>query len=457
MHMRRFGALISALSISSLVFTGTAVADEPPPAADVAVSAAFDQPAYNSDDHVGVDVTITNNGTDEQTVSGFDGFETGELALDPDSFDTLLQNRTLASGETTTLHLTGTIRETTDDHNVIFTVTVSPQQQDENPDDNTTTISAPVTQLYGVVEGHVYTDDNHNGSYDAGEGLAQVNVHLEDYWMLEGPTTTTGADGSYRFDEVPTGSYYVEFTSSAGWVFPHEPATDVTHLGLTRDAIARRPLTDTLRATATFDKLRYQSGATAIVTVKVRNTGATAIQGVHALYGGAGTDADLKDVDCGALNTGVDVPANHTVTIKCTGKVTHKAAVLGLVSFFAHLGTDSDDSGPGASATARAGNHLGYADVWMAYDANGNGVADDDEGVAGVKVTLIDPNTGGVIARATSDANGNFTVKDIPTGAYRLHAAAPWQPSGTLTLWVTTKGACGAFCGRWTELVVPRT
>src|SRR5215212_4920907 len=69
------------------------------------------------------------------------------------------------------------------------------------------------------ISGTVYQDVKRNGSVDAGDrGLSGVLVTLrreEDGAIVGG--TTTGADGSYTFDALPTGAYRLEHALPPGW------------------------------------------------------------------------------------------------------------------------------------------------------------------------------------------------------------------------------------------------
>ena len=74
-----------------------------------------------------------------------------------------------------------------------------------------------------LVAGRVYADNNDNGSIEGSEtGLSGVVVNLtgtDDTGAAVTRTTTTGADGSYAFDDLRPGSYSVaEPTQPAGTV-----------------------------------------------------------------------------------------------------------------------------------------------------------------------------------------------------------------------------------------------
>ena len=72
----------------------------------------------------------------------------------------------------------------------------------------------------GSIGDFVWMDANGNGLQDPDEpGIAQVRVEL---YQADGTllaTTTTGPNGEYTFEGVPTGDYFVRVASPAGYVF----------------------------------------------------------------------------------------------------------------------------------------------------------------------------------------------------------------------------------------------
>jgi hypothetical protein len=86
----------------------------------------------------------------------------------------------------------------------------------------------------GSIRGYVWNDLNADGIQNDGApsevGIGGVTVTLSERVEVRSAqilsTTTTLADGSYRFEGVPAGDYYVEFTSPAGYVFTAQNAGD---------------------------------------------------------------------------------------------------------------------------------------------------------------------------------------------------------------------------------------
>ncbi len=81
----------------------------------------------------------------------------------------------------------------------------------------------------GSIGDRVWNDQNANGVQDAGEpGLAGVTVRLLDAAGTQLATTETAADGSYRFENLPTGSYIVATTAPEGFTLTVRGSGSVT-------------------------------------------------------------------------------------------------------------------------------------------------------------------------------------------------------------------------------------
>lgn len=69
-----------------------------------------------------------------------------------------------------------------------------------------------------TLSGMVFADPNQNGRWDAGEPtLAGVTMHLVDAGGVRIATTTTDANGRYRFEHLPPGTYRVQQEQPAGY------------------------------------------------------------------------------------------------------------------------------------------------------------------------------------------------------------------------------------------------
>jgi uncharacterized repeat protein (TIGR01451 family) len=86
------------------------------------------------------------------------------------------------------------------------------------------------------ITGQVWRDSNRNGVLDTGEiGVAAVTITLHDSSNAVVATTTTAADGSYFFTNIPAGHYTVDETQPAGYgsSTPDSVAVDLTAGGTT--------------------------------------------------------------------------------------------------------------------------------------------------------------------------------------------------------------------------------
>lgn len=439
-QLRKLTGLVAGVALVGLFAAGTAVAD--PSGVDLQVSGAFDKPAYDTTDTVHVDVTVHNAGSSSASgVVGVPDFVLGELMLDNDSYNLLATPVALEPGADQVYHLTGTIGQLSSDHQVLFDATFADQAaQDDNPSDNGVMLSAPVTQVFSSVSGHVYVDHNGNNAFDTGEGLADVDVRLADYNTLAQSVFHTDATGSYHFDTVPSGRYYLTFRSVQGWVIPSNAPDLLITVGrdpVVTDVAATRPLSDVLHASIAFQQDSYQPGDLARFTVTLCNSGRDPITGIVSLGGGAGNPDQIVPDSWGALDAsgpGVTLQPGETFRAQFTATVPAGAQSVGFVSAQSLFGpADAAYAGaPYGYGTAKVPGLTGHADVRVFYDHNGNDVGDDDEGVANTRVSLIDASTGQTVVRVVTDATGRFSVAGIPAGRYRLHIKGGWVPDPLL-------------------------
>ncbi|MDN3020282.1 SdrD B-like domain-containing protein, partial [Streptomyces sp. S.PB5] len=303
----------------------------------------------------------------------------------------------------------------------------------------------PVTNRLGDF---VWYDTNGNGIQDADEKpVSGVTVNLVDPATGDViKSTTTDDQGKYLFDQLPDGSYKVCFVKPEGYdwtkqnagaegddsvVDPTTGCTDPVTLGpdkredLTLDAglvpvnklgdfvwydtngngiqdadekpapgvkadLVDPATGDVIKSTTTDDQGKYLFDQLPDGSYKVCFT---APDGYGWTKQNAGAEGDDSVVD---------------PTTGCTDPVT--------------LGPDKRED-----LTLDAGlvpaNKLGDF-VW--YDTNGNGIQDPGEkGAEGVKVKLIDPETGEVIKTVKTDADGKYLFTDLPDGKYRVCFTAP--------------------------------
>jgi len=294
-------------------------------------------------------------------------------------------------------------------------------------------------EVKDTVGGSVYADANGDGQPSAGEALAGVKVTVG---YNPGITATTDADGKFVLPDVPAGIYNPSFEAPGGWKIPSSAVVKVDGTGGNNALVIRavRPLDETLHATITLDKASYpNSGARAVITVKLQNTGDRAISGIHANCDPFGTDYDIRvtEANWGALwwnAGGASVAAHTTSTFKVIGGVPMQAAAIGRTYIDCSFYTDYSSDWPYSAARATVPGKKGPATGILGQDKNLNGKIDPGEGIPGVKAELTrDGST--IKYTATTDATGKLSFGDVPVGDYDLELLGPWTTGVFFRVW----------------------
>ncbi len=312
----------------------------------------------------------------------------------------------------------------------------------------------------------VWLDSNANGIQDSGElGIAGVHVKLFNASNVQvGADAITDSDGLYLFDNIPTGTYHVQFVAPAGLVFSTPNVgvndsidSDANALGntiqtYTLTAGQQNPTVDAglyaLAALGDFVWIdanhngKQDSGEAGIVGATVKLIGA----GVDGIFG-TGDDAVLATTTTGAgglyhftgltpgqyqvqfvaptgyLFTTQDVGANAFDTIDSDANTsTGKSQVVTLVS-----GQTNNTIDAGLYKPAALGDY-----VWD--DANGNGIQDAGEaGIVGATVKLIGAGVDGIfgtgddatLGTTTTGAGGIYHFTGLTPGQYQVQFVAP--------------------------------
>ncbi len=291
--------------------------------------------------------------------------------------------------------------------------------------------------------------------------MANVTVNLYDSNDVLTGTTTTSANGLYRFIDLTPGDYYVEFVPPNGYILTGQDQGSDDTLDSDADAdifsttFGQTIMTNLVAGEndTTWDAGLYVPSAPATASLGDFVWLDTNVDGVQ--------DAGESGVENVTVNlyTGSDVLV-HTTTTDATGfyEFTNLLPNDYYVEFVPPTGyaltfdnsgvTDLDDSdadpvtGQTAVTTLTAGENdptwdaglyqtvrLGNR-VW--FDANNNGVLNGSEqGVANVLLELLDglgspvisPATGQPIT-TTTDATGRYAFESIPPGTYIVRVAA---------------------------------
>ncbi len=293
----------------------------------------------------------------------------------------------------------------------------------------------------------VWIDNNYNGVQDSGEsGVAGVTINLYDSSGNKIKTTTTDADGKYRFLGLDAGDYYVEFNLSTlpiGYkVTTKDAGRDDT---IDSDADPTTGKTATITLDAGEDDLSWDMGIykpTYCIgdfvwndTNKngIQDSGENGVSGVQITLEQTGatttTDSNGKYEFCG-LNDG-----NYSISVSLPNGYVFSPANQG--------GDDSKDSDINPNTNKSDTIEIKDANntsldigmyqltyclgdfVWN--DTNKNGIQDSDEsGISNVAIDLYD-DSGNKIASTTTGSDGKYEFCGLSDGSYTLKITPPTE------------------------------
>ncbi|MCS5497074.1 carboxypeptidase regulatory-like domain-containing protein [Cnuibacter physcomitrellae] len=336
---------------------------------------------------------------------------------------------------------------------------------------NPITETAPVRVdvIASTIGDRVWLDSNYDGIQDPSEpGVGDVTVTLtgtEDNGTVVSLTTTTAADGSYRFTNLRAGSYTVGFTAPNGLEFTRQAtgtgsndsrppiglatqtAPTIT-LGvdsdnLDQDAGLARPAIELVKsasAPATGDT--YTVGETVTYTFTVTNTGPTPLTAVtlqeDSFTNGAGTPLTLttpitasnpNPFDGNLAPGGVAVyTATYVITqddVDAGGSISNSASVKGL----SPAGQTVTDDSPVQISTGTPTPGISLVKGVSNAPANGIGFAAGET----VDFTFTIRNTGNVTLRDVTLTEDSFTNATGTALKLTTGPTAPTGFDGTLT------------------------
>jgi protocatechuate 3,4-dioxygenase beta subunit len=316
----------------------------------------------------------------------------------------------------------------------------------------------------------VWNDLNGNGVQNAGEpGLAGIEVRLiPDGWDEPIQTTTTNSQGLYSFRNIvpqvasatynASGAYTIQFIAPENWTFSPQDQwsesidSDVNESGVT-DLFTLAPGELNLDIAAGI----IAPGIPSIqrqLPARVGNLVWNDLNGDGIFNGGepplAGIDVELIDqststvvdstitdtrgvyqftnVAPGTYSIRIIAPQDWTFTLQDQGGKEGKdsdADANGVIAPFI-LGSSAFDIdrdagllAPGFVRPAQVGKR-----VWN--DLNGDGLfGAGEQGVANVRVELINESTSATVGATQTDANGFYYFRDVPVGIYTIKIIAP--------------------------------
>jgi protocatechuate 3,4-dioxygenase beta subunit len=325
-------------------------------------------------------------------------------------------------------------------------------------DKDNMTIDAGYEPL-GSIGNYVWLDENGNGINDepATNGINGVTVNLLDASMTVIATTTTANDGAnpgyYLFDELNSGTYYVQFPTTNGeevlTIQTTTPQTDnnsdadqttgtspavvilASGIGMDKDNMTIdagfAPLADL--GNYVWNDIN-QNGSQDPTEVGVAGITVTLMNGAGAVLSSTITDAYgmyiFNDLNPGVYKVGFTLPANYVftdqnnTTDELDSDVDPNNGVTG--NYTLALGDSNITVDAGIyfeqPTTASVGNF-----VW--FDTNNDGIQDPTEtGISGVTVTLYD-QFGNTVATMPTDASGYYLFTQVPPGTYSVGFSTP--------------------------------
>ncbi|MFD0205490.1 MULTISPECIES: hypothetical protein [Saccharothrix] len=395
-------------------------------APNVKVTASFGKPSYDINEQVTATVKVVNAGT-ARTFARFvpessaDGFH-----YDHDQWGDLRPwlGAYLEPGDERTVTLVGDVAFVRE--GVAWLKGRIEATDEADPADNVLGLSVPVTHRTGDVVAVVYGDRDLDGVFDQGEALPGVDITFEGGRPRKWVAGETGADGTYRLDDAPAGTYVVITTDEhTGWVSQGQSELVVTgDQETTAYFRMERPLSDRLHATLAFDRDTYGVGDPVDITITLANSGDAPIL-ARAFCG----SAELPAPDYGAAwgpfapdGSGVVVAPGGTRAFTVRETVPGWAGDYGLFGAWCDFGPEHANGLAHGSDLARVPGA-----VWTVSGRALNGTGPEPRGIPGVKLVLLDFITGQPVARTVTGADGGFTFTDLPVGYYTPVLVGPWK------------------------------
>ena len=284
-----------------------------------------------------------------------------------------------------------------------------------------------------TIAGTVFVDANADGSLNNSEaGLAGVTVTLKDGGGNTITSTTTAADGTYSFVNLPAGSYSIIETQPTGYGTSTATTLPVTlplpgltgeNFGLTTSSLA-----GTVYVDANNNGTR-DAAETGISGVTVKLTGVDAND--NPVTKTTTTASDGSYIFTGLLS------GTYVATETQPSQYNQGTNAVGTFGGLVNGDVISAIALPaGKDATSYLFGEQGATIAGTVFvDANANGILDSSEaGLAGVTVTLKDGD-GNIVGATTTASDGTYTFTNLPAGPYSI---VETQPIGYGTSTVTT-------------------
>ncbi|WP_052684455.1 SdrD B-like domain-containing protein [Lentzea aerocolonigenes] len=268
-------------------------------------------------------------------------------------------------------------------------------------------------------------DRNANSRIDADEVERGVKV------LLLNPITgeqvaevTSDADGKVEFGGQQIGEYRAVVLGS--WMFadPGQQLVRITGQGGSGYGFLKRAAPADLRVTVQTDKPSYESHETVRLDLIVTNVGGQTAERVRLDWPPLALDVPMEAWgDFRYWGPGVQIPAGESRTFSISGPIKDarngRLDVHGRVEY---LGRPDEHQPSYFHGSADVVVTTGDVTGFVYTDKNSNGLPDPGEAAEGVEVKVNGWAMEGTL-KASTDASGGFTFKDLPSGGYWVEYA----------------------------------
>ncbi|TWP53871.1 hypothetical protein FKR81_03700 [Lentzea tibetensis] len=435
--------MFRSMALAAALVTGFAVPAHAAEKADLAITAEVAPGTYVPDQQVPIKVTITNKGpVDAAGVRVTSSHVSGSFLTVPShhwkEFAHTGRGGAVKAGETRTIDVAGSFYGNDGDARLKISLLFS---NDANTADNQTFVDVDVIEadVRGSITGTLFGDLNKNGTQDDGEQpLAGTRFTARGGGLESSAVTDDG--GRFEIADLPARMYQVDvYDLPDSWLVAAVRNVRVDGTPRPQEIGARRPLREALDARVEFERESYAVGAEAAVTVTLTNRGSTPLTGVTA---GCDRDGDGVWIDgfddparWGDLprgRAGVTVAAGETRVFRVTGLVPADAARHASVLVECDFGDDERYLAgfPNAfDATRVPGAPNSPVAITAYHDLDHDWAVDEGEGVAGLRVALVDLTDGRTVAEGDTGQDGKVLFADVVSGPHEVRIAGDgWQP-----------------------------
>lgn len=313
----------------------------------VVVRATFDKPSYRTGEAMAIRFSVGNdlgqrltNVRVQQDWSG-----PGVIQTEFESWGALATGATIEAGS----ELTVTVIGRAGNPAATTAVLAGTVSEDTGPNSTAFSFSTPMTPRLAHAAGTVYGDANHNGRFDAGEGLAGARVTVRNtLFGGDRREVTTGPGGTFSIPDLATVAYEAGI-AARGWQHSFFPFT-VAESGTDGLLFRVLPALDRLRVSLKFGKDSYLPGERVTLRVTLTNPFATPLTGIvvqscftsHHPNNLTGTGPGWAALS----GDGVDIAPHKTVVRTVWEKMPARAPDFGFVDAVCFFGFADPDSVP---------------------------------------------------------------------------------------------------------------